>query len=193
MLKRAPLIPVLFIAAITFSHQSIASNFSYDYVEIVRLQSETDVDGFDLEGDGNAIVISKGVASNVAVFFSYQDEDFDFDIEAEAMTLGVDLYKSISDSSDIVLSVAAVQVEVSQPLVGSDDDTGNIVALELRNRLAKSVELDLFVARTDTFDDAVTSYGFELQLGSSEGIQLTLGYGKSDDSEVIGGGIRFNY
>ena len=184
---------VLLIAAITFSHQSIASNFSYDYVEIVRLQSETDVDGFDLDGDGNAIVISKGVASNVAVFFSYQDEDFDFDIEGEAMTLGVDLYKSISDSNDIVLSVAAVQVEVSQPIVGSDDDTGNIVALELRNRLAESVELDLFVARTDTFDDAVNSYGFELQLGSSKGIQLTLGYGKSDDSEVIGGGIRFNF
>lgn len=191
--KHARFVPIFIIATLTFSHQTGASNFSYDYVEVARTKSETDVSGIDLDGYGSGILFSHGIASNLAVFLSYQEEEFDFDIDAEALTLGFDLHASISESSDIVLSVAAIEVEISQPLLGSEDDTGNIIQLGIKNLVDESVEIDFFVSRTDTFDETETSYGISLNLGSSEGIQLIFGYGTSDDTDVIAASVRVNY
>ncbi len=191
--KHVKFLPILIIAALTFSQQTGASNFSYDYVEAARIKSETDVSGIELDGEGNGILISHSIASNLAVSLIYQEEEFDFDFEGEALTIGFDFHASISEWSDIVLSIAAIEVEISQPLLGSEDDTGNIVQLGLKNKVNESVEIDVFVSRTDTFDETVTSYGLGLNLGSSEGIQLILGYGTSDDTDVVAASVRFNY
>jgi hypothetical protein len=175
------------------SHQAVASDLSYSYLELAYFESDTDIEGTDLDGDGYGFLFSNGIAENLAIFFSYEDQEFDFDFEGDARSLGVDYHTPFSDTGDIVVSFALVDVEVSQPTLGSDDDTGNVIQFGLRNRVSETAEVGAFVSRVDVFDDTETSFGFNLALGAKDGVQAKLGYSTSDDTDVLSIGIRVNY
>lgn len=175
------------------SSQASASNLSYDYIAVAYLESDTDIDGTDLDGDGYGFAVSRDIADSLAVFFSYQDEEYDFDFEGDALSFGIDYHTPFSETGDIVVSFSLIDVEVSQPILGSEDDTGNIIQFGIRNQISGTAEVSAFISRTDVFDDTETSFGFGLALGAADGIQFTLGYGSGDDTDVISIGVRANY
>ena len=174
-------------------HQSIASDLSYSYIEIAYIESDTDVDGIDIDGDGFGFLISNDVAENLAISFSYQDEEFDFDFEGEALSFGLEYHTPFSETGDFVIGFSVVDVEISQPILGTEDDTGNVIQFGIRNRMSETAEIGAFVSRTDVFDDTETSYGLNFALGVADSIQLTFGYGTSDDTDVISIGVRAHY
>lgn len=175
------------------SHQTVASELSYSYVEVAYFESDTDSDGIDFDGDGYGFLLSNEIANNLAIFFSYEDQEFDFDFEGDTRSLGVDYHTPFSDTGDIVVSFAVVDVEFSQPTLGSDDDTGNVIQLGFRNQVSETAELGAFVSRIDVFDDTETSFGFNLVIGANDGVQASFGYSTSDDTDVLLIGARVNY
>lgn len=181
------------LAFLFVSYQSIASELSYSYIEVAYLESDTDIDGIDIDGDGFGFLVSNDIAENLAIFFSYQDEEFDFDFDGEVLSFGLDYHTPFSESGDLVVSFAVVDVEISQPILGTEDDTGNVIQFGFRNQISEAAEVGAFISRADVFDDTETSYGFNLALGATDGVQLTLGYSTSDDTDVISIGIRAYY
>ena len=175
------------------SYQSVASDLSYSYIEVAYIESDIDVDGIDVDGDGFGFLVSNDIADNLAIFFGYEDEEFDFDIDGEALSFGFDYHTPISETGDVVISFALVDVEISQPTFGSEDDTGNVIQVGFRNQINETAEVGAFISRIDVFDDTETSYGFNLALGATDGVQFTFGYGKGDDTDTISIGIRANY
>ena len=184
---------LVFFLILFVSFQSVASDLSYSYIEAAYIESDIDVDGIDVDGDGYIFAASADFADNIAAFISYEDQEFDFDFDGEALSIGIDFHTPISHSADLVVSFAYVDVEISQPSLGKEDDTGNVIQIGFRNRISQTTEFGAFVSRTDVFDDTETSYGFNLLLGRADGVQLDLGLGKGDDTDTILVGVRANY
>lgn len=175
------------------SNQSIASDLSYSFFEVDYLDSRVDIDGVDVDGDGYGLYASTDVSGNLALFFSYEDQDFDFDIEGKSTTFGIDYHTPISATGDLVISFAAVEVEVSQPLVGAEDDTGNLISVGLRNQNSKGAEMSIAVSRVDVFDNAESTLALGMGFGATRAIQVTLGLNLSEDTNVFVLGIRTYY
>lgn len=175
------------------SSHSAASDLNYSYVELAYLKSDSDVLGNDVDGDGFGIAVSHDISENLAISFSFQDEDYDFQFDGQAISFGVDYHTPFSKQGDIVLGISIVDAEVSQPTLGSDDDTGNIIEIGIRNRINDTTDLQFFLSRADVFDDTSSSFGFGLNLVAVEAIQLTFGYSSGDDTDVIAFGVRVNY
>lgn len=187
-------LPVLgAIAMFAFAPALPAANPGYDYVEVAYFESDGEVAGVDVESDGVAILLSREVGDHFALRFGYQEEELDFDFDGETVIFGIDYYAPTLPDGDFIAGFSLVDVEVSQPLLGTDDDTGFAIQLGVRNRVSPMVEWEVFVARLDVFDSVETIYGVSLGIGSAEGIQLTLGLSTSDDVDLATVGIRANY
>lgn len=135
--------------------------------------------------------VSAALTDNIALGFGYEDLSFDFDIESTALTFGVDFHTPVAPATDVVLGISYLDSEVSQPALGSADDTGNVISAGIRHQLRPTIEIDAGVSRVDVFDDSSTSFGVALLFGRE--IQFGAGFQTSDDSDAFVFGVRGNF
>jgi len=184
------------IFAVTFflaPTSSGASDFSYNFIQAVFVNSDTDFFGIDIDGDGYAVGASFELTENVAFSLGLEDYSYDFDFETNGTSFGLDYHTALSESSDLVLGFAFLDAEVSQPVLGSEDDSGNVISIGIRNKVSDSAELGFAMSRADIFDDTSTSYGFEVIMGASEELRFIFGYVSGEDTDAIAVGIRSNF
>ena len=184
---------VLLLTFVLTTNQSIASGLSYSYVEVGYLDTNLDVDGVDIDGDGYAFVASSDITDNLAVFITYEEEDYQFDIEGKAAQFGINYHTPISATGDLVVSISAADVEISQPLLGTQDDTGNAIRIGLRNQNSKVAEVSIFISRIDVFDDTDTSFALDMGLNATDAMQVVLGFSTSDNGSLLSIGLRAFY
>lgn len=182
------------MAVVSFSSiNASASDLSYNFIEGIYVKSNTDIAGVSVDGDGFGIDGSFDAADHLAIVAGYENLSQDFDIDSHSLMLGANYHTPVSETMDVVIGVSIVDAKVSQPTLGSEDDTGNVISAGIRSKLNDKVEVEASVARTEIFDDSATGFSLSLLAGPSDGIQFGIAYGNSDDTDTIGIGIRSNF
>ena len=113
--------------------------FNYSYLELGYVKSE--LDDYNVNGDGFALRGSYEFTKNVHAFAGYSDLGYDFGVDATTMELGAGYAWPVSSNMDLIGSASYLHAEVSAPGVGSADDSGLGLGVGVRGRVYNVVEL----------------------------------------------------
>lgn len=127
------------IAALSIAGPAMADGFDYSYLEVGYVKSE--IDDFDVDGDGLGLRGSYEFTENFHAFAAYSDQDFDFDVGASTLEVGGGYAWPINPNMDIVGTVSYVKVEIDVPFFGDVDDDGFALGAGLRARAMEQLEL----------------------------------------------------
>ncbi|MET0983967.1 MAG: outer membrane beta-barrel protein [Steroidobacteraceae bacterium] len=125
--------------------------FDYSYVELGYVKSE--LDDFDVDGDGFGLRGSYEFTQNIHAFAAYSDQEFDFDVNATTLELGAGYAWPVNSDMDLIGTVSYLQAEIDVPGFGSVDDDGLGLGVGVRARVVEVVELTGGVQYVN-FDDA---------------------------------------
>ena len=146
-MKKALLTALLFGMA---AQQLHANGFNYNYVEGQYVKSSMN----NVDGSGYAIAGSVALNNNVALNAGYSNDSYDYDIDTNGYNIGLTYHVPITDVTDILFNASLEQSEYSQPLIGSDDDTGYSIGVGIRHKVASAVELNASVYNVSIWDDS---------------------------------------
>ena len=142
--------------------QSGPGSISYSYVEVGYISTE--IDDFNVDGDGFGLKGSWGFTDMFHAFAQYSDLSFDSNIDSSAFEIGAGLNWELSPTIDLIGTVSYLTVEVDASVPGfrsvSADDDGLGVGMGVRalvtNQLEVSGKLN-YVEFDDAGDD--TTFG----------------------------------
>jgi len=172
---------------------SNAENISYNYIQAAYTTTDIDILGTSIDGNGFSISGSATINDNLAFIASFDDQSYDYDIDTNSFQFGLNFHTPVNKTTDILFGISILDSEVSQPLLGSEDDTGNVLGVGIRSKLNPNIEIDFGVSRSDIFDDSSTGFSLSLLARLNENIQLGIGYGSGDDTDTIGFSLRSNF
>ncbi len=131
------------VLALGLAGQALATeNFSYSNLEASYVKTE--IEDFDIDGDGFKLAGSFEFTENFFAFAAYQDTNYDdllgFDVSGNQTTLGVGVAWPLSPSLDLVsgLSYEDLEVELDGSEGFSDDGFG--LSVGLRGKFSESLE-----------------------------------------------------
>ena len=128
------------IAALSLAGPAMAEDgFDYSYVELGYVKSE--LDDFDVDGDGLGLRGSYEFTENFHAFAAYTDQDFDFDVSATTLEVGAGFAWPVNPNMDIVGTVSYIQGEIDVPSFGDFEDDGFAFGAGLRARVIEKLEL----------------------------------------------------
>lgn len=183
------------IAALGVAGHAIAeSGFDYSYVELGYVNSEIDIDGFDIDGDGFLLAGSYELTDKFHVFGGYTDQEFDFDVGVTSLEIGAGLAWPISSNLDVVSTLSFVKGEIDVPGEGKFDDDGFGVGVGLRGRALPQLELTggvKYVDLDESGDNTSFHVGARYFFTSAFSAGVDLGY--DDDATVWGLGVRMSF
>lgn len=149
------------IAAFGMAAPALAeSSFDYSFVELGYVN--TDLDDFDVDGDGFQLRGSLAVGGNVHVFANYSDQDFDFNIDVKEYEVGAGYAWPVTSNLDVIGTLSYLKTEIDVPGLGDLDDDGIGVGLGLRGRPLDQLELTAglkYVDFDDIGDDTILNVG----------------------------------
>lgn len=166
------------------------SGFSYSNVELGYI--DTEIDDFDVNGDGFGLRGSFALTPHVHAFASYSDVDFDHDIGARTLRVGAGVNWPLSPRLDMIGRLSYVDVEVDAGRF-SADDSGFGLEAALRGRPMERLELTGGVEYVDVGDSDDTSlevgarYYFTDQFAAGGDLSF------NDDGTTILLGLRFDF
>jgi Ax21 family sulfation-dependent quorum factor len=170
-------------AALATPISAVASELSYNYVEVNYLR--VDPDGFDSE-DGFGLRGSAAINPNFHVFGGYESIDFSgFDIDRYRLGLGYNT--PINDTVDFIGRVAWERVDI-----GSFDDDGFSAELGVRAALGPNFEGGAALRYVD-FDDSTTSIVINGQYKFSQAWGVNAEVDFSDDGNTFLIGPRLSF
>lgn len=187
-----------FLSIMAASPQLKAEGFNYNYIDIQYITSDSEVEGINLDSKGFALGGSIALTENAAFTVGYGDDTIDttdifgFDIDINTVNFGLDFHAPLAPTTDIVIGLSILKAEISIPF-GNEDDTGNVIELDLRHKLAPNAELIAGVSRVDVFDDSSTGFHAALLIRVVNDLHLGIGYESSDDTDSVGFGIRAGF
>jgi hypothetical protein len=128
------------IAALSIAGPAMAEDgFDYSYVELGYVKSE--IDDFDVDGDGLGVRGSYEFTQNFHAFASYADQDYDFDLSATTFELGAGYAWPVNPNFDVVGTLSYIQTEVDVPTFGTFEDDGFAAGAGVRARVVEALEL----------------------------------------------------
>jgi len=136
------------------------SSFDYSFVELGYVN--TDLDDFNVDGDGFELRGSLEVTGNVHVFAKYTDLDFDFNIDTNTIEIGAGYAWPLSPNLDVIGTLSYLRAEVDVPGARDFDVDGFGVGVGLRGRPLDNVELTAglqHVDLDDSGDDTIFAVG----------------------------------
>jgi outer membrane autotransporter protein len=138
-----------------------AEGFSYSNVEASYVKTE--IDDFDVDGDGFSVAGSAEFSENFFGFASYKDINYDLGVSGKQFSLGLGFNWALTPALDLVSGVSYEDVKVSlDGGEGSVSDDGFGVGVGLRGRVGEALELTGGVKYTDLgggADDTTLSVG----------------------------------
>ena len=177
---------------LVYSGAAFAEDFDYNFVQASYGQVE--LDDVDVDGDGFGIAGSVEVSEHFHLFGGYTTGDFDFGVDSTDLSAGLGYNAPISETVDLVASIAYVSTEVDIPGFGSVDDNGYGLGLGLRGMATPAVELNggiSFVDLGDSGDDTSFAAGFLYHF--SDAFAAGLSGGWSDDATSYQLNGRFSF
>jgi hypothetical protein len=194
--SRALLAASLLLPALTQAQQQTtrpqSSQFNYSYVEIGYDESDFDVGGPDIDGDGLTLSGSFRINDDWHAFASYGSADLDFGIDIDTWAIGAGYVFPLQDDIDLYGRVLYINSEIDVPGPGNADEDGLGLQFRIRAMVTDELELEggiqyVDVGDNDTSLQAGARYYFNEQL--SAGVGLTFG----GDTDGIGINARFSF
>lgn len=183
----------LLLAGVSMSGAAFAQGFDYSFVQ--ASYGQFDFDGADGDGDGFGVGGSVAVSDSFHLFGSYSTAEFDFGVDMNTLTAGLGYNMPVTDSVDVVASVAYVSAEVDVPGFGSFDDNGYGLGLGLRGMATPAVELHGGLSYVDLGggSDGETSFGAGLLYHFSEAFAAGVSGDWGDDVNSYQLNGRFSF
>ncbi len=163
---------------------ALADGPGYTYVELGYADIEIDVGGgFDISGDGYALGGSAEVGENIFIFADYADVGFDIGIDFNAFDVGVGYKSPVSDTTDVNISLAYVDLELEDPFFGSVSEDGYGLGASIRSMLSNEFELNGGITYVDlgTSGGDDTSFDFGAVYSFNENFAVTGDISIGDD------------
>jgi Outer membrane protein beta-barrel domain len=172
---------------------SDAGTMDYSYAELAYVDTELDVDDFDVDGDGFELRGSVAFHENFFAYAGYQDLGFDFGIDGNRLDVGAGMRWPLNPKIDLVGRAGIVQTEVD---VGTfdDDDDGFLIGARLRSGITSQFEVEGGFDYTDLDDSGNdTSVVLEGRYFFVQQVSGELKLEFSDDATAIGIGARVTF
>lgn len=150
----------LLLGLFVFSATAAAEDFNYNFVQATY--GQVDFDELDVDGNGFGIGGSMALSDSFHLFGAYTTADMDFGVDLNQLEAGLGYNAPISETVDLVASLAYVSAEV-EAAGFSADDNGYGLGVGLRAMLAPSFEVDggiSYVDMGDGGDDVGFGAGF---------------------------------
>jgi hypothetical protein len=191
LLGSAVLLPVV-AAAQEAQTRPTEPQFEYSYVELGYDETEFDVGGGDLDGDGITISGSFELNDEWHVFASYGQTDLEFGFDVDTLAIGAGYVYPFKSDVDLYGRVLYIDSEVDGPGPLDGDDDGLGLQLRIRGRVTDEFELEGGIQYVDVADSDTS-----LQVGGryhfndsfSAGIGLTFG----GDADGFGVNARYAF
>jgi hypothetical protein len=177
----------------SLSGAALAEDFDYSFIEASYGQVE--FDDFDVDGDAFGLGGSYALSDRFHLFGSYDMADFDAGVDFNGLQAGIGFNSPVSDTVDLVASVAYVNSEVEAPGFGSVDDNGYGLGLGLRAMLTPMLEVDGGIDYVDYGGDSDgdTAFGAGFLYHFTESVAVGLSGGWGDDTNTYALNGRFSF
>ena len=168
-----------------------SSQFNYSYVEIGYDESDFDVGGGDIDGDGLTLSGSYEINDDWHAFASYGTADLDFNVDIDTLAVGVGYVFPLQDDVDLYGRVLYINQDIDTP-GGDADEDGLGLQFRIRALVADDLEVEggiqyVDVGDNDTSLQAGARYYFTEEF--SAGVGITFG----GDTDGIGINARFSF
>lgn len=162
--------------ALGLSTNLIASDFSYNYVDIaIGKADSSDIDS----STGDYSSISGSFVFQDALFFSLESTTYEFDsADAETLQFGVGAYTATGSTTDLY---GAVRISNSE--IGAVDESGFQIDVGLRNQLTSHVGIDGRLKYHDVFDESGMGYLLAARYYPAPQLSFGVGYEYMDFNE----------
>lgn len=180
------------LAALALAGPALAaeSGFSYSYAELGYI--DTEIDDFDVDGDGFGLRGSFAFTPHLHGFASYADVDFDNDLGAQTLQVGAGVNWPVSPRLDVIGRLSYVDVEVDAGRF-SADDSGFGLEAALRGRPMERLELTGGIEYVDVGDSDDTSLGVGARYYFTDQFAAGGDLSFNDDGTTILLGLRFDF
>jgi hypothetical protein len=183
---------VLLVPALGLAQQNQTQPFSYSYVELGYDESDFDLGGGEIDGDGLTLSASWALTDDWHVYGSYATADLDFGIDLDSLAIGAGYRYPLQDDVDLYGRVLYINSEVDVQGPADPDDDGLGLQFRIRGRVNDQLELEggiqyVDVGDSDTSLQAGARYYFTNEF--SAGVGLTFG----GDTDGIGINARYSF
>lgn len=192
LLVTATLLPAVGAAQQSGSTRPQSPQFSYNYVELAYDESDFEIGGGEIDGDGLTLSGSFEIAQDWHAYVSYGSADLDFGIDMDTWAIGAGYALPLKQDLDLYGRVLYINSEFDFPGFGDDEEDGLGLQLRIRARVANDLEVEggiqhVDVGESDTSLQAGARYHFTDAF--SAGIGITFG----GDADGIGINARFSF
>jgi hypothetical protein len=181
------------ILALSMAGSAMAEGgFDYSYVELGYMQTE--IDDFDVDGDGFGLRGSLEVTDNFHVFATYANQDFDYDVSSTTFEVGAGYAWALNPNLDLVGSLSYVKAELEVPFFGDFDDDGFALGAGVRGRPMDQLELTAglkFTSFDEGGDDTAVAGGARYFLTDAFAVGLDVEFDDDATTWMIGGRLSF--
>jgi hypothetical protein len=185
---------VVLLPAVAMAQQQTDSQFNYTYVELAYDESDFDLGGPELDGDGFTLSGAYELSDEWHLYGSYGTADLDAGVDLDTLGIGVGYAHSLKPNVDVYGRVLYLSSEADVPGPADPDEDGLGLQLRIRGRVTNNQDLELEggIQYVDVFDSdtslqAGARYHFNDNL--SAGVGLTFG----GDTDGIGINARFSF
>lgn len=186
----------LFIAAFGFAGATHADGFSYTHLDggYIKTEIDSDVLGFDVDGDGFTLGGSVAATENFHVFAAFSDQDFDFDLNYQTLQVGAGVNWPLHSNLDLVGRLSYVKADIDGPFGIDISDDGYAAGAGLRGRVAERVELEGGVVYANLDDGgSETTPSLAARFLLTDAFALGANVAFEDDATTWGIGARLNF
>jgi opacity protein-like surface antigen len=175
---------VSYLLLMGMSVGAYAEGLNYTYGEVGY--GIVEIDDADVDGDGFNIAGSFALTDEFHIFGGYSTASLDFGIDFNQLELGIGYNTPISNSVDVVATLAYVNVEVEAAGFGSEDDNGFGIGVGLRGMVSPQVELHGGIEYIDLSDSGSdTGFGAGIRYNFTEQFAVGLRGDWTDDVSQI--------
>lgn len=182
------------------SQENTRRGFSYTFVEVGA--STSNLDGISDNSDSLGLQGSYGFADRFFAFASYSRSSVHVsvgelgatssgDLDTDAYQLGLGAHFPIADPLDLVLDLSWIHSEASFGSLSSNDD-GYAAEAGVRWWLADPLEVGAAIQHVD-FNSAETGFAASARYYFNENFSLGVGYSHFDESDTVGGTLRWSW
>jgi hypothetical protein len=154
---RAHVSRLFLLGLVAVSANAVADGPDYSYIQ--GSYGQIEFDDFDVDGDGFGISGSAALTERFHLFGGYTTADMGAGVDLNQLEAGVGFNHPVSDTVDVVLSLAYVSAEIDATGLGSVDDSGYGAGIGLRGMLTPVLEVNGDLQYVD-FGDGGDDTGF---------------------------------
>jgi hypothetical protein len=183
---------VLLVPALSVAQQSTKPPLSYNYVELAYDETDFDLGGGEIDGDGLTLSGSWAINDDWHVYGAYATADLDFGIDLDSLAIGAGYRYPLQDDVDIYGRVLYINSDVDVPGPGDGDEDGLGLQVRIRYRVSNEFEVEGGIQHTDVFDSD-TSLQAMARYHFTENFSAGLGLTFAGDTDSFGINARFSF